>query len=433
MTDVIMLLIFTFEIFIGWRYPLVAVAIASQSYIIRNAFVASYDLEIVGNFQEEIWGILFPLAAYAILFLKIIEKKNLNIPKLVASDVILILLTIILIAGSIYSPDPYRGLEIAARFIALSLGYYILLRLYLTRHVLNHCVYVYFIGLWLISILASFIALLFQTEIDRRLTIGENHPIPFGMLIASGLLINVFFIARSEMVYRRVPRVFLFATFLLLLYVFIASNNRGPFIALVISVSFLLAFSIIRFSFVGINFRYIKQVMLLVMGISLIFVWILFINPDFIDRLLNGLTMLLKSGEEKGESALVRINAWDTALDLFVSHPIIGVGTGGFAHFHSIEYPHNLIYEIAAENGALGLLPLLFLIIISLWEIMLSARKKANPFAILAASLTLLNLLEAQVSYTLWMHKGWLISLALLIALNRSHDATSVKMVSLRR
>ncbi|MBT9252259.1 MAG: O-antigen ligase family protein [Brockia lithotrophica] len=433
MIEVIMLMVLLFTIFVGLRYPLIAVAIASQSYVIRNAFIGTYYFAIEDNPQEGIWGILFPLAAYLVLLLNMSRNKDLKIPKLVTSDIIMIVLTIILLAGVIYSPDPYRGLIIFAKFVSLALVYYLLLRLYLSNYSSTHNFYTYFIGLWIISVLVSIFALTFQTGIDKRLTVGSSHPIPFGMLIASGLLINVFFIVNSNMINRYIPKKVLFASALILLYAFIASNNRGPFIAWVISTIFLIAIPVLRSKFVFLKFKYVINLMLVALVIFIAFIFIKVETPFFIERLFNGLSMLLSSGEGKGQSALERINAWETALGLFSLHPILGVGTGGFAYFHFFEYPHNIILEVAAENGAFGIITLIFLIIISLREIMLSTRKQSNPFSVLAASLTLLNLIESQVSYTLWMHKGWFISLAFLIALNRAHDDISTKFVSFRR
>lgn len=57
-----------------------------------------------------------------------------------------------------------------------------------------------------------------------------------------------------------------------------------------------------------------------------------------------------------------RPQLWDTALQLFESQPIFGVGVGGFADNYIgidfIRYPHNLFFEVAAEFGISGLIGL---------------------------------------------------------------------------
>jgi O-antigen ligase len=40
---------------------------------------------------------------------------------------------------------------------------------------------------------------------------------------------------------------------------------------------------------------------------------------------------------------------------LFQAHPFLGVGLGGFAATGLDTYPHNLVFELAAELGILGL------------------------------------------------------------------------------
>ena len=66
--------------------------------------------------------------------------------------------------------------------------------------------------------------------------------------------------------------------------------------------------------------------------------------------------------EQKGSSVEARIDAYKFAGQLFLEHPLLGVGTGGFrtssgsreSPYH-LPYAHNAFLEVAAENGLLGL------------------------------------------------------------------------------
>ena len=65
-------------------------------------------------------------------------------------------------------------------------------------------------------------------------------------------------------------------------------------------------------------------------------------------------------GGSEGLNSGGRTALWTTAWNAFVTHPLEGLGTGGFAALDLPEnYPHNLLLEIASELGVIGLVPLL--------------------------------------------------------------------------
>ncbi|MCH7974455.1 MAG: O-antigen ligase family protein [Bacteroidetes bacterium] len=81
----------------------------------------------------------------------------------------------------------------------------------------------------------------------------------------------------------------------------------------------------------------------------------------------------------KGDPAIhSRLEAWELSWEIIKEHPIIGSGFGGFNGYNNIEwtkmikYPHNIILEMTAEGGVIGLLILILLIYIILsraWKI----------------------------------------------------------------
>ena len=56
-----------------------------------------------------------------------------------------------------------------------------------------------------------------------------------------------------------------------------------------------------------------------------------------------------------GGSGLARLRMWDTCLEMIVSAPITGYGTGGFAMYYAHAdaplFPHSMFLQIFAENG----------------------------------------------------------------------------------
>jgi O-antigen ligase len=57
-----------------------------------------------------------------------------------------------------------------------------------------------------------------------------------------------------------------------------------------------------------------------------------------------------------------------SALEALVQHPVIGMGVGGWSIFYSgedvLQYPHNFLLEVGAEQGAIGLIPLIALLVL---------------------------------------------------------------------
>ena len=67
-------------------------------------------------------------------------------------------------------------------------------------------------------------------------------------------------------------------------------------------------------------------------------------------------TMVLSDPNVIGRAVLL-----DTAVGLFLGAPVQGIGLGGFASLGFLEYPHNLVIEVAAELGMVGL------VLLGLW------------------------------------------------------------------
>lgn len=65
-----------------------------------------------------------------------------------------------------------------------------------------------------------------------------------------------------------------------------------------------------------------------------------------------------------------RLDFYRSALEVLSQHPIIGLGVGGWSIFYYNEdvlrYPHNFLLEVGAEQGAIGLIPLIALLVLLL-------------------------------------------------------------------
>jgi O-antigen ligase len=66
----------------------------------------------------------------------------------------------------------------------------------------------------------------------------------------------------------------------------------------------------------------------------------------------------------------LRLGFYRSALEALLQHPIIGLGVGGWSILYYNEdvlhYPHNFLLEVGAEQGAIGLIPLIALLVLLL-------------------------------------------------------------------
>jgi O-antigen ligase len=65
-----------------------------------------------------------------------------------------------------------------------------------------------------------------------------------------------------------------------------------------------------------------------------------------------------------------RLDFFRSALEALSQHPILGLGVGGWSIFYYNEdilrYPHDFLLEVGAEQGAIGLIPLISLLVLLL-------------------------------------------------------------------
>lgn len=90
------------------------------------------------------------------------------------------------------------------------------------------------------------------------------------------------------------------------------------------------------------------------------FLFIVIDNGVVLQRYLNIFSMFSRDSTDPSLSN--RLDAWEDAYTLFLSHPLFGVGFGGFNNPQISElsgllkYPHNIFIEILTETGIMGLI-----------------------------------------------------------------------------
>lgn len=305
------------------------------------------------------------------------------------------LLTLAIVAGTLYAPDPDLAQQTLLGWTALvAIPLLAVLRVGSDERAVRQLLWATFGFGCLVTVLG-----VLSLTPDQRLTVlGANT---IGVARAA-LMVPI--IAVGFVIHTRLWPVAL-VVMPLALVVALASGARGPVVALtVVSV----AAGVARLRRGGAKRLVLGGAPLAAAAVAAIIA----LAPPEIS--LNRFDVLLAaaSGESMGDvSVSARVFLYDLAVTMFVDRPLVGQGLGAFATLPlPWDYPHNLLLQIAAELGLLGAV----VVIVLLWR----AARRPRPGAAWATvgALALFYTVNAMVSgdayadRTVW---GFLLLLAL--------------------
>jgi O-antigen ligase len=176
---------------------------------------------------------------------------------------------------------------------------------------------------------------------------AEAGPISLARGAATGILLAIFVLLAARRLW---PRTAALAVMPVLAVAFIGAGSRGPVVGLAAGLLILLVLTL--------GDR-VSRRRLILLGVALLVCAV--IIPQLVpgQNISRSLSVLVgQSGEDVGGGDLSngRYDLWSKAWHAFGDHPLLGVGTGGFAHINPVAiYPHNVFLEAAAEYGILGL------------------------------------------------------------------------------
>lgn len=173
---------------------------------------------------------------------------------------------------------------------------------------------------------------------------AEYNPIFLARSLAQGVVLSVWIVASRRS--GAGGRLLCLAILPVFAITMIATGSRGPLLALLAALAVLLTLLLKQ----GRGLRYVI-VLLAMLVLSVLVVPHALNAPQAIDR---SLSLFTDAGS--GVSANGRDVLWSDAIESFRAHPVVGLGTGGFESVQPVErYPHNLILEVGAELGIVGL------------------------------------------------------------------------------
>ncbi len=191
----------------------------------------------------------------------------------------------------------------------------------------------------------------FQYDIAYGFEITRWSHVFSGRFLSYILLISLFFF------FERSGKSFAII-YLIILAGLISTGFRAGIIAGIVLTFFSVLYKIYRKEIIINGILLLK----LMTGFSAFITVVFLLQPTVLNRLVN-IFGIFSNDIDMGGAISVRLDSYLVSLKIFLKHPILGVGFGGF-NFPwfgyefpiFIKYPHNLILEVLVEFGLMGVL-----------------------------------------------------------------------------
>jgi O-antigen ligase len=204
-----------------------------------------------------------------------------------------------------------------------------------------------------------------QVVADRFTISAQQYPIELGRSSADGMLLAIYTMLAAGTIRGRLCAAAVFPAMAVTL---IASGSRGPVLGFLFAVLVLLALAAASPRARGRLIKVAATALGAIVAVPLL------VPGSSASRALSAIF-----GGTGGLSTNGRAGLWATAVSAFSHHPLLGIGTGGFAGLRTGEfYPHNLLLESAAELGALGAIVVIWLVVGSLRRMARAWRARAG-------------------------------------------------------
>jgi O-antigen ligase/uncharacterized protein (DUF3084 family) len=332
---------------LGISVVLVLLAIRSVVFPVALAGLPNVYIALAGSDPFPNKSLAFGLFAWTSLAIAVAatrEERELPRRVLLAPPVLLtIVLLVLLVAHATRAPTGgYLSLKLqfflATNVIGLIAGILIGRR---GRRLLLWAVLTLSVSAASAVVLARGLSTGTATTYADRFTLDSNYdPIAFGRDAGRGILLAVWILLAVRSVRARTLAL---AAVPVLAVAFFASGSRGPVLGLAAGLLVLLPLSLDQ---PGAR----KRVLLVALGgIGAALLVSQLVPGGALNR---SFSFILGGG---GDDSNGRFHLWHVAWDAFRAHPLLGIGTAGFAALGDSErYPHNIVLELLAELGVVG-------------------------------------------------------------------------------
>jgi len=314
--------------FLTFKYPEIGLAIIVNGLFLIGIFWKSFEIPYF------VTPAAVTLCAFALLHY--VSNKGLNW-KFGMIPAVVLLLGVVLLFGIFYSPVPGWGLIKTGRYLSMNVFIFFGVLLFTgdLERLKNLLKAVAFLGFILTSMGLLYVHYMGLESISR-LTLPGQNPIWFARGLGLSIISTLFLL---ELTKKALDKVILLIFVFLMLFLIYLTASRGPALSLLISLFFY--FFIVHRGWSNL-FRRLFYAFLVFLSLKL------FVAAA--PKAIWGRMISLFGGFDL--TVFLRWNAYKTAFNLFLKHPLAGVGTGGYADYDKLlRYPHNIFLELACEHG----------------------------------------------------------------------------------
>ncbi len=406
--------------------PMAGIVLGLKADVATSIILAPILGDSYGEGENQHHTLLITLPVLSVLLVRMLlqifsRRKSMAIPAFNSVDLGLFGLIAVVAFGSFRSESFVFGSEIVGRLLVLGVSYYIFSRTAVVcKKDIRRSVLSFMILLWLLAVVSGLYVLSNPGEIAGKVlssageivgkvSLTKVNPISFSMLMGDAILIALFWLLSNRDSARGMT--FLILCSLPLLFgLMLTTAERGPFLSLTMAAAFL-TITLILIGNDARNLVYSAIFFCAVLAGAVV----LYLSQPALSEGLAGRISDIGSGES---TVGIRIRLYSQALDLFSGSPLLGSGTGALENINGRGlYAHNLILEILAEQGLVGLAMLSIFLAGLINRMKTSILVYHDPICAYFAALLLFNLLESMVSGTLWGMKNLYFAAGMLVVL----------------
>ena len=351
-----------------------------------------------GTIFTDFTAIIFYFAIFLMITMLTVGKTKFELTQF---DFSILLFAFWILLGILYSPYEELGTVKFAKFLFFSVSIIYIVRVLAKKagKQIDRILEIYSIIITFISI--RFIVFYYRAGLYGRVSYMQTNAVAFGYSIGFVIMyiIGKFFTTKERSIWYKVVLIIFLGVNL---YALTLNATKGVLASVVITLILFAPF-----------FYYRNKRLFYAVLFSFFIVAFLIFNINY-----NSIPILQRFFViNKDLSTVYRFELWNQAVQDFLKSPILGIGTGGFACtlggiFQTGIYPHDIILEIGAENGAIGILLLSFII----YAVMKTYKKTKKSYqSILLMQLVVFSFLGNLVSYSYAINKNLYFSVGLLI------------------
>ncbi|WP_442604284.1 O-antigen ligase family protein [Paenibacillus sp. KN14-4R] len=247
----------------------------------------------------------------------------------------------------------------------------------------------------------------FQSGGEGFINVMGGNYLAAGRIISHGAIVAVGFLLFRQSSW--IMRLLYIAILGLCTFQLLVGGGRGPFLATLLG--FIVpCFVAVRIAIRGLFIRKFVFYGGIAIAVSTIFV-VMWMQSETLPQTILRLLMLFSSNGEMEGSAYARVSFAQLTMDYWMQRPLFGSGIGSWSILFMNEdirsYPHNIIFEILVELGAVGLIMFLIFVGAAIQCLLRWQKEKRDDIHFILIMFVMSMLLNVLVSGDMPDNREW--------------------------